>query len=143
VPELVLVEAAPDQAVIETQALSRWAAELHDRLDSGSDPDPEASRRLASWLRVQAVGRDTITVTEPRVAAYSALWASAANAVGISTRLINAAGESCEPTPAGQVAAGPAAMSGVLDDRWRTRLQTWALDRAESAGRAVVRAIQR
>jgi len=143
VPELLLVDAAGAGTDPPSDRLSRWASELHDQLESPGRPSAADRRRLTSWLRVQAVGRDTVTVTEARMTTYAELWATAAQAAGLTTRLISAGGESEPPVAAAVVASDGTSALAEVDDRWRTRIRIRLLDHAEAAGRAAVRTIQR
>jgi hypothetical protein len=142
---LLLVEAASDGTDPAADRLNRWANGLHDRLASQGRPTAADRQQLTSWLRVQAVGRDTVTVSEPRVGTYAGLWAAAARAAGLPTRLRSADGTEQRPTPdeAAMEPAFPSVPAPALDDRWQTRARVWLLDRAEAAGRIVIRAAQR
>jgi hypothetical protein len=142
-PELLLVEAAADGTNSTPDELSRWAASRHDELDSRGQVTAADRRRLASWLRVQAVGRPTVTITEARVEKYAGMWAAAAHSTGLDIRLISAAGVSHQPTPDRDTSDPTGAAAIEVDDRWRTRSRVWLLDRAEAAGRVAIRAIQR
>lgn len=137
----MLVEASIDTGDVPSQ----WAAKLHDRLDAQTRATAGDRDQLMSWLRVQAVGRDTITITEPRVGKYAGLWAAAARRVGLATRLTTATGASLNVTPDDAVDASDRAMPSAvgIDDRWRTRARSWLFDRAEAAGRIAVRTVQR
>jgi len=144
VPDLLLVEAAWSGTDPAAARLNSWATELHDRLDSRGRPTATDRQRLTSWLRVQAVGRDTVTITEPRTGRYAGLWAAAADAAGLSIRLRTTAGGDRRPAaddPAEDPTDVPA--SAAVDDRWQTHVRGWLLDRAEGVARLVVRAAQR
>ena len=155
--ELLLVDATNGTNSM-TDQLSRWATDLHDQLDAQGCVTSADRRRLTSWLRVQAVGRATVTVTESRARTYAGVWAEAARSAGLTVRLTSPTGEPLDPgslqpsleestdetgalvAPAGDLSR---ATTGGVDDRWRTRSRIWLLDRAEAAGRIAVRTIQR
>jgi hypothetical protein len=88
-----------------------------------------------------------VTVTEARVGGYAGLWAGAAQAAGLTTQLITAAGEARQPVPDGIAddSADDRAVTtaATVDDRWQPRIKSWLLDRADAAGRVAIRAIQR
>lgn len=129
-----------------------WAVRLHDELDARATPATAADiARIASWLRVQAVGRDAVGVVEPRVAEYAMTWAAAAAAAGLSdTLLVRSAGERAEPvpiptpTPPRGEPVAPAWTAGVGSrSRYAGRARLWLVDRAEGAMRYAVRTLQR
>jgi hypothetical protein len=67
-----------------------WAQHLHDELTAQPRLSSAAVGEVASWLRTQAVGRQTIVVSEPRVAKFAGVWAAAAVAAGVGeTRLVS------------------------------------------------------
>jgi hypothetical protein len=121
-----------------------WAAQLHDQLvaDHASD-EAAVVARVASWLRVQAIGRPRIVVSDPRLNRFAPLWAAAAHAAGIADVRLAPVG-SAEGVPvAVEPPPRPArpVRSNQVGSAGRARL--WALDRAEQTARVVVRVVQR
>lgn len=152
VPALLLAEApqpaADEDTVWPTTATGAtcWAAELHDHLDHSDDADCNgAVTHIASWLRVQAVGRETIRVTEPRLPRHAVSWAAAAFQLGITeVTLLRSDGATSPVTPAPARAAmiGSPGSTPIGFGR-RDQVTGWIVDRAEAAARMVIRAVQR
>jgi hypothetical protein len=126
------------------QGWTGWAVALHDDLARRGVVGTEADvARVASWLRVQAVGCAALAVVEPRVDRYARLWTSAAAAAGMSVQVARRDGDRwmVEPVPDGPaIAAEP--------PRWQRpgrgyAARTWLTDRAEGLARRMVRAVQR
>jgi hypothetical protein len=132
---------------------TEWAARLHDELDARPTATADANAdvaRIASWLKAQAVGRDTVVVIEPRLTEHAALWASGADQAGLPavrlTDSIRAAG-----SPVAAATSPSTSTSTSTSGHWsasapNTRLdrsRLWVLDRAEATARSVVRALQR
>jgi hypothetical protein len=149
-PGLLLIEAAREGTDPLANRRSSWASALHDELEKKRQVTPADRQRVSSWLRVQAVGRDTITVAEPRVGAHAGLWTAAAQAIGLATQLRTEAGQTRQPAP--DSAAMGSAIDGTaeatattieVDTGWKARARNWLLDRAEAAGRFAVRASER
>jgi hypothetical protein len=135
-----------------SRGATEWAKRLHDGLAAQRPFDAtQAAERVGSWLRTQSVGRDTIVVTEPRVADFATLWAAGATLAGVGeTRLASRADDRrgatrVEPAPAGQTAAASSRTTHAPSRR-RMRIdqaRLWAVDRVEDAARLAVRAFQR
>jgi hypothetical protein len=97
------------------------------------------------------VGRDTVVVTEPRLADYAATWAAAAARASVPTvRLTSATGAPAEPVEADPGLTAPIEATATHPSSEASALTTvlarsrlWVLDRAESAGRLAMRALQR
>lgn len=151
-PALLLAEApqteAPHDAVWPwtPTGVTRWAAELLDRVERGELAAPDAELgRIASWLRVQAVGRDAIRIIEPRIARYAGTWAAAARQAGILDVVLIGADGASSPVPTGPATAAPAltGASAPMDLGWRYQAAVWILDRAEALARSAIRAVQR
>jgi hypothetical protein len=128
-----------------------WAQHLHDELTAQPRLSSAAVGEVASWLRTQAVGRQTIVVSEPRVAKFAGVWAAAAVAAGVGqTRLVSpdtggeeVLVEAIEPMvgveqPTAVVRPVPRGRRARLD-----RARLWLVDRAEDTARLAVRAVQR
>lgn len=132
---------------------TEWAARLHDEFARRQTPPvPDDVARIASWLRVQAVGRDTVIVTERRIADFAGVWAAGAARADVpAVRLTRSVGSPGEPVVAAVV--GPASdidapLTSTGRDRSKRnqvldRARLWAVDRAEDAARLAVRALQR
>jgi hypothetical protein len=126
-----------------------WAVELHDRLDRSRPPAAGDLARMASWLRVQAAGRTVVEVVEPRTGRYAASWSAAAQQAGYTmTCIVRPDGHTTSvqpvtPAEAAMDAVARESWEPVLDSGWRHRARLALIDRAEAAGRAAVRALQR
>jgi hypothetical protein len=125
---------------------TRWVADLHDEIERSGREDLGHDRgRIASWLRVQAVGRDTIRISDPRLPAHAADWAAAAQQAGIAAvRVLHPDGSAAVVTAGRDDAhalapsASPTIAVGTVH-----RVQNWLADRAEAGARIVIRAVQR
>jgi hypothetical protein len=146
-PQPVSADLPADGAAVwprTADGATAWAERLHDRLVAEPQLDDiGAVDRIASWLRVQAIGRSRIEVSEPRLDVFAPLWAAAAHAAGVAdVRLAPTRADDGEPVaadpprrPAVPVRSDPVGSAG--------RARLWALDRAEQTARVVVRALQR
>lgn len=148
-PELLLDEArtpATDEAQVANRHAG-WVRRLHDVLDAaGGNAVTTDIDRMTSWLRVQAVGRSEVRVTDPRVTAYAGQWALAASRAGYTgTRLRTETGQTTSVTPAPVPAAPNAAVADAVPmaDGWADRARGWLSDRTESAGRRLIRTLSR
>lgn len=152
-PDLVLAEAPsarsgePDPIWPWTGShASAWAIGLHDELERGQrDSDLDRPQQIASWLRVQAVGRDTVCVVEPRIATYRSHWNAAAAIAGLSPVRLRHADGSAELLPPAEPTTATAGgdRSVAVETGLRQRARLWLTDRGEAMARATIRAIQR
>jgi hypothetical protein len=127
-------------------ASSSWPAELHKRLDArGGAAGAADVAAAASWLRVQAVGRDAVEVADHRVQAYTALWSRAAYDAGYDdVRHLGPDGVAHEVEP--MAVSAPAVAVDVPRPGLRgaaVRAREWAVDRAEDVARLALRAVER
>ena len=129
-----------------TSRSATWAHDLHDELERGTLAlTAELTGRIASWLRVQALGRQTVCVVEPRMATFAAAWNAAAAIAGLSPVRLRRGDGSIDvqpPVAAKAMAIEPVHAANVTAG-WRHRTRLWLADRSEGAARTTIRAIQR
>jgi hypothetical protein len=137
--------------------VTAWAQLMGDRLSAdpasrSADDTERAIDDIASWLRVQVVGRDTVVVVEPRLSTVRDTWTRGARRAGLSEVYLALA-----PNDLGEIvtideskdadlppAAARAAASAPSPSRRRSgRLRLWLADRTESVARRAVRSLQR
>jgi hypothetical protein len=136
--------------------VTAWAQVMGDRLSAdaasrSADDTERAIADIASWLRVQVVGRDTVVVVEPRLSTVCDIWTRGARRAGLRKVYLALA-----PNDLGEIvtideaedadlppAAARAAARAVRPLRGRTgRLRLWLADRTESVARRAVRSLQ-
>jgi hypothetical protein len=128
------------------QAAAAWAHDLHNDLERGQlRSGAELTSRIASWLRVQAVGRESVCVVEPRMSTFAGEWNAGAAAAGLApVRLRRADGSTdvMPPCDATAMAIEPVTAESVTPG-WQHRVEVWIVDRGEDLARAAIRALQR
>jgi hypothetical protein len=121
-----------------------WVVALHDDLARrGTTGTATDVARVASWLRVQAVGTTALAVVEPRCDRYAALWNAAASAAGMTVQVARRDGGRWVVEPVSGAAAITAEAPRWQPPRRGHAVRTWLTDRAEGLARRAVRVVQR